>query len=94
MMYLIYRRARLKVLITYYDDDTIENTKIIFEALCENFSSIIRQSNMIFNENNRTEYLQIVGTKLKEKENNEENFVWNMQAFNWSGKWAETLQNL
>lgn len=90
MMYLTTRRARLKVLVTYYDNDDFENTRIIFSALCENFSSIIRQSNLLFNENEKTEYLLIVGSKLSEKEGQ---FTWNMQAFNWSGQWTEKMQS-
>ena len=93
MIYLTTRRARLKVLVTYFDDYNIEGTRTVLEALCENFSTIIRQSNLLFNENEQTEYLLIVGSRLKE-DNKQKRFIWNMQAFNWSGQWTEKYSQL
>ena len=90
MMYLTTRRARLKVLVTYYDDDTPEETQNIFITLCENFSLIIRQSNILFNENEQTEYLLIVGSRLKDQQT----VIWSIQAFNWSGQWTEKFSEL
>jgi hypothetical protein len=83
MMYLTYRRARLKVLITYYDD-VLENIKNIFTVMCTNFGNIIRQSNLLFSENQKTEYLFIVGSKFAEKK-----YTWNIQTFNWCGQWTK-----
>jgi hypothetical protein len=92
MMYLTYRRSRLKVLITYSDDDdddTLKKTKKVFNDLCKNFSTIIRQSNIHFQENEKTEYLLIVGNKVCKAEFPKYNkLIWNTQAFNWSGQWT------
>jgi hypothetical protein len=95
MLNLTQRRARLKVLVTYFDEDTVINTRAIFTALCENFSSIIKQSNWIFYENQQSEYLLIVGSKMKDKQSVIDNrFVWSIQAFNWAGQWTEKHSGL
>ncbi len=89
MMYLTYRRARLKVLITYYDGDNLENTRTVFETMSSNFKNIINQANSVFAENTRTEYFFILGSKLK----NTENIIWNMQSFSYSGQFKNSIVN-
>jgi hypothetical protein len=54
--------------------------------MCDNFGTIIKQSNLLFNVNERTEYLLIVGSKVGPKKLEEKEFIRNMQAFNWSGQ--------
>jgi hypothetical protein len=88
MMNLTYRRARLKVLITYNNGCSYENTMNTFKVMAENFSNIIKQSNEYFAENRRTEYLLIVGSKLKDKDKQEykDKIMWNCQSFLWTGQ--------
>lgn len=83
MAKLAYLRAKLKVLITYYNyDDASECIKEI-EILKHNFKTIIKQTNSTNPENSETEYILIVGQKITE--NNAPNLVWYKYAFNTKG---------
>lgn len=64
MVKLTQFKARLKVLVTYVpdglDDVEISRTK---EIAKNNFANIIKESNLVYSENEETEYLLLVGVK-------------------------------
>jgi len=70
------------VLITYYNDDTYENTQTIFTTLVSNFKNIIRQANAVFEENRRTEYLIILGSRIKDQGT----MSWSKEVLNTAGQ--------
>lgn len=68
MIKLTYKRAKLKVLITYSKYESVSG-EVANEVrlLSENFQTIIKQSNEIHREEPNTEYLLIVGLWSKDK---------------------------
>lgn len=80
MVKLTYERARLKVLITYNESvDSKSDYQFVYQILIDNFSSIIKQANIKYPENQETEYLLIIGQKEKE------NLIWYSYIFNTRG---------
>lgn len=77
MAKLAYCRARLKVVITYnWNVDISGYYKDVEKILIENFKKIIKQSNEYFPENDKTEYLLIIGNKEGES------LIWKGYNFN------------
>ena len=75
MAKLTYCRARLKVLITYNENvDSKDDYKFMEEVIVQNFNKIKQQSNENFPENEKTEYLLMVGQKRKDT------LTWNSKA--------------
>jgi len=68
MAKLCYCRARLKVLITYNENiDSKSDYKFMEELIVQNFRKIKLQSNKDYNENEKTEYLLLIGQKDQEE---------------------------
>jgi len=80
MVKLTYDRARLKVLITYNENvDDTSDYKFANNILIANFSTIIKQANNKYPENNETEYLFIIGQIENSK------LVWYSYIFDYNG---------